>query len=342
MKRNLGFLLLLLVGGSFLIWWWSPRTPKDPRSAENPKPVPSCNVGYQEIALYRHVFVAQAKGFFKEESIEVNLRSFASANQLMQALIAGDLDATGLSNFEVALSVEGKDPDRFELVNVLLWGERSYPDFILVRSDGGISGFKELEGRTIGVHPGSATGAFSRTVLQKEGVDIGKCNFIEVTPATMQATVVAKRVDALYCMDPVATSLLETKQCTVLLANPLAKLFDPPIPISGTALSKKFLRERPDYARRVVRALEKAIRYLREPGHEKEVADYIAKYTPISVELATRMNPSEYWTLAEIDRKRVQALADRFLELKIVDKHVNVEDFIVPADYLNPPDAGKR
>jgi len=302
----------------------------------------ACAIGYQEIALYRHVFVAQAKGFFNEEGLEVKLTSLASGNNIMQALIANSIDVAGLTNLEVALSVESKDPGRFAMVNMLVWGERSFPDYILARTDSGINALKELEGRTIGVHPGSATGAFSRTVLQKEGVDISKCTFLEVTPATMQAAIVAKRIDALYCMDPVATSLLQSKQCVVLLANPLAKLSPLPIPISGTALSRKFMQERPEAARRVTRALEKAILYLRAPGHEKEVAEIISKYTPISTELATKMNASEYWTTLEVDPKLVQLLADRFWELKIVDRHVDVKNFIASPGFLTHRDASDR
>jgi len=52
------------------------------------------------------------------------------------------------------------------------------------------------------------------------------------------------------------------------------------------------------------------------------------------------MNPSQYWTLAEIDHKRVQALADRFVELKIIDKPVKVEDMILSADFLDLAHAG--
>jgi len=85
-------------------------------------------IGYQEIALYRHLFTAKAKGYFDQEGVNIEIKPFVSANRMMEGMISGDLDGTGLSNLQVALTVEGKDPGRFKIVNMLVWKEKSYPD----------------------------------------------------------------------------------------------------------------------------------------------------------------------------------------------------------------------
>ncbi|MDP8206584.1 MAG: ABC transporter substrate-binding protein [Candidatus Electryonea clarkiae] len=291
-------------------------------------------IGYQEIALYRHLFTAIERGYFDQEKVKVEVRPFVSANQMIQAMIAGKLDATGLSNMEVALSVESKDPDRFELVNMLVWKDNSFPDYILARKGSDIDSLKQLEGHVVGLHPGSAVRGFSKAVLEYFGLDLSGISFLELKPAIMQSSVSAGRVDGVYCMDPVATTLVETGEAHVLVANPLKYIFAPPIPISGTALSKILINERPDDARKIIRALEKAIIYMRQPGHEDEIAGYIAKYTPISPEMSLKMNDSEYWTTEEIDRERIQALADKFIELEIIDKAVEITNIMIPKDFL--------
>jgi NitT/TauT family transport system substrate-binding protein len=287
-------------------------------------------IGYQQIALYRHLFTAKEKGFFDQEGVKVDLQNVPSGNGMMEGLISGQLDGGGLVNLQVGLTVQAKDPNRFNFVNFQVWRDKSYPDYILIRSGSNIKSIKELEGHTMGLHPGSAVKAFSRVVLQHFNVDVDKVNFIELEPSVMQAAVTAGRVDAVYAMDPVATTLVDTGQCTVLVPNPMQYIFPSPVPISGSALSTKFLNERPEDARKVIRALDNAILYMREPGHEDEIAGYIAKYTPITKEMALRLNPSEYWTLTEADRARVQELASRFEQLQIVNKAGDVNSIIFP------------
>jgi NitT/TauT family transport system substrate-binding protein len=290
----------------------------------------SASIGYQEIALSRHLFTAQEKGFFKDEGVNVDIKPIVSANRLMDSMLAAQLDGAALINLQVALTIEGKDPNRVKLVNLQVWKEKSFPDYILVRSATKINSINQLEGHTVGLHPGSAVKAFSKTVFQHFNVNVDKVSFIELDPAQMQAAVTAGRVDAVYAMDPAATTLVESGLCHVLIANPMKYIFNAPVPISGTVLSTKFLSEHPQEAQKIIKALDRAIIYMREQGHEEEIAGFIAKYTPISKEMALKLNPSEYWTQSEIDLSRVQALADRFQELRIIEKKIDVSSILLP------------
>lgn len=316
-------IILLLVFGYFSRSW---------HNGNNTKPV--VRIGYQEISLFRHLFIAHAKGYFDEEGVQVEIKPFVSANRLIEGVVSGELEGTGLTNLQVALTIQTKDPGRIKLANMMVWGERSYPDYIITRTDADIKDIKQLEGRTIGLHPGSAVKAFSRIVFQHFNVNIEKCHFLELEPTMMQSAILAGRVDALYCMDPIATNLVENGQCRVLLPNPMMYIFAPPVPISGTIFSASFLTERPEDAKRVIRALDKAIYYMREPKHEEEIAGYIAQYTPIGRQVALRLNPAEYWTVPEIDRERVQALANQFYDLRIIEKTVDINDLLISEKFF--------
>lgn len=290
-------------------------------------------IGYQEISLYQHLFTAAEKNFFEDEGVRVELVSFTSANQMAQALIAGQIQGTGLTNLQVALSVQAADTGLFKFVNMLVWRDRSYPDYILVRTGAGVDSLTQLRGKTLGLHPGSAVRAFATAVLERDGLDPETVNMVELQPDVMQSSVAAGRVDALYCMDPVATSLLASGQAKVLVANPMSRIFQAPVPISGAVLSRTLLNGQPEDARRIILALDRAIEYVRDSTHRREVAGYIAKYTPVDSALALRMNPSDYWTSQEIDAGRIQALANRFQELGIVDTAVDVQSFLLASTH---------
>ena len=290
-------------------------------------------IGYQEIALYRHIFTAQEKGYFEDEGLNVELKSFASGNQMMEAFLSNQIDALGLTNLPVALTIEGKQSNQLKLINFLVWRENAYPDYIITRKGANISTPKELEGHTIGLHPGSAVRAFSKTVFEHFNIDQNTIRTIELKPNIMQSTMIAGNVDAVYCMDPVATTLFLTGECDTLISNPMQYIFPAPTPISGTAVSTKLSNENPAKVKKLIKAIDRSIEYMRESGHENEIAGYIAKFTPIKEQHALQMNPSVYWTFEEIQSDRVQAIANKFFELGIVEKKIEIEEMLLKKDF---------
>jgi ABC-type nitrate/sulfonate/bicarbonate transport system substrate-binding protein len=293
-------------------------------------------IGYQEIALYQHIFTAFEKGYFKEEGLDVELKSFASANQMMEAFLAGKIDVLGLNNLQVALTIQGKQENQFKFINFLVWSNNAYPDYIITRKDAKIRNPLGLEGHTIGLHPGSAVKGFSQAVFSHFNLNSSKITTIELKPEIMQSTLIAGKVDAVYCMDPVATTLFLSGQCDTLIPNPMQYIFPAPTPISGTSVSAKLVGTNPEAVKKLIKALNKAIEYLRNPQNKNEIAGYIAKYTPVKKEQTLKMNPSVYWTFSEIQPDRVQSLANKFFELKIVDKKIEVGSMLLQRDFLDP------
>lgn len=285
-------------------------------------------IGYQETSLYQHIFIAQEKGFFQDENIEVELIPFKSANQMMQALITGDIDILGLTNLQVALTVEGKEKGKFKMINFLVWEKESYPDYVITKKGLGIKSLKDLEGKTLGLHPGSAVKAFASAILKLNYVNEDKVTTIELEPSLMQSSLLSNNVQAVYCMDPAATNILNTGEGEIIMSNPMQYIFPAPTPISGTAISSKLTNEKPELSKRIIEAINKGIDYTRNSEHENEILLMIEKYTPIKTEIMKKMNPSEYWKSNEIDINRVQQLSDKFLELGIVDKPIQVSEII--------------
>lgn len=326
-KENWYYFLIIIIGIIVYVVW-SQNLFKFKGEKNN-----KIDIGYQEIALYRHIFTAQEKGYFEVEGLNVQLISFASGNQMMEAFLSNHIDALGLTNLPVALTIEGKEQNQLKLINFLVWKENAYPDYIISRKKANISIPKDLEGKTVGLHPGSAVRAFSKTVFKHFNLDQSKIRTIELKPGVMQSTLIAGNVDAVYCMDPAATTLFITGECDTLISNPMQYIFPAPTPISGTAISTKLSEKNPELTAKLIRAIDKAIDYMREPGHENEIAEYIAKYTPIKKEQALKMNPSVYWKYDEIQTKRVQAIANKFFELGIVEKKIDTDKILLQLDF---------
>jgi ABC-type nitrate/sulfonate/bicarbonate transport system substrate-binding protein len=318
--------LTAIVGAAFVLWRMMEQRDNSSRTGATSKA--TYLIGYQQTSLYRHLFVAKEKGFFEEEGVHVDLEPIQSGNRMLESLIAGRLDGAGLVNLQVGATADAKDPGRFKIVNFLVWDGEHYPDYILVPVDSAIRDLRDLSGKRLGTHPGSAVRAFASALLKQEGLGPDDVQLVELEPADMQSAFIAKAIDALYCMDPVATTLLVEQHGRPLLQNPMSEIFPPPIPISGTALGRRLIVDHPDDAARIVRALDRAILYLRQPAPQTEAAAFTAKYTQASVGLEERVKPPNYWTSTEIELPRVQALVDRFAELGVVPERVAVETFV--------------
>lgn len=321
LKVALGAIIILIIV-IVLVWFY--KFDKKPVASESYK----VSIGYQQIALYCHIFVAKEKGFFKKRGLDVNLIKFSSANLQLQALLADQIDATGLSNMNVIMIIESKEPRTLKLGPFLVWDENSYPDYILTRKGAGISRLQDLENRTIGLHPGSAVRAFSRTVLSPI-IDISKCTFIEIKPPTMYDALASKRIDALYCMDPVPTVAIDKGIAEVLLPNPMSRIVPPPTPISAVTFTTKKVKDNSSLVYKIVFAIEDAIDYMRKSEASHEIAEIIAKYTPISADISLKMNPSEFWKLSEVDHDRVKFLANKFAEVGAAPAITNVKNLIL-------------
>jgi NitT/TauT family transport system substrate-binding protein len=298
-------------------------------------------VGYQELSLYRHMFTAKEKGFFGDEGLNVELKPFVSANLLADALLSGQIQATGLTNLQVGLTIEQKQPGEIVFGQFLVWGPKAFPDYIIVPVNSAITSISQLRGKTLGLHPGSAVRAFARTVLEKSGVQSNEVKSLELEPAIMQSALIAGRVDALYCMDPVATNLVASGQGKILLANPMSEVFAAPVPISAVAFRRRLMAERAEDVQGFLRAIDRSIRFMRLPGHEQEIAGFIAKYTKTTPQLILKENPSQFWTTDETDPSRVQALADRFTDLHIITSGVHVQSMLLSAP-VSPSATQKR
>lgn len=295
-------------------------------SKDTTSPQVKVRIGVQHISPHQHIFAGQEYGLFAKHGLTAEVVRFASANLLMDALLARRIDV-GLINLQVAGTVAAKDPGKFQIVNVLVWGETTFPDYVIVPKSSSIKTLSDLKGKTLGLHPGSAVRAFSKTLLTMQGLDPKDITTSQVEPGNMAAALASGSVDALYCMDPVATQLMSSGQGQVLLANPMRMIFPPPVPISGTAVSSDLLKADRDTALKMIRALDESIDSLRTKT-PTDIAALVAKTTGGDATLEQKMNRVMYWKSTEIDRRRVSDLLVRFADLGIVPPDVTAADLL--------------
>ena len=97
-----------------------------------------------------------------------------------------------------------------------------------------------------------------------------------------------------------------------------------PFPNVGFTISTKVVNENTDLAKRIIRAIEKAIIYGRS---NPEIANRSAsKYIKISEDILNKLRYPEQVLGKEIDKKRVQEVADLYAQRGLIPQKINIDD----------------
>src|SRR4051812_20859199 len=95
----------------------------------------TARIGYLNITASLPLFIAEKEGFFAEEKIQIETLQIASSNQLIDAIVAGNLDAFVEASAVPVLAVEIQSPGRLKVFSVSSITKAAPFDAILVKED---------------------------------------------------------------------------------------------------------------------------------------------------------------------------------------------------------------
>lgn len=263
-------------------------------------------IGYLRLVMSLPTFVAAEKGFFAQEGLEVELIPFQSGTGIVDALIAGRIDANCGSAIVTHWFGEQNVSGRFKIF--LLYGSTSMEDntfVVVVRKDSSIKDLKGLKGKKVGHFPGVTqvvlTKAVIRTQTDPEGVML-----TEVPPPNMVPALAAGQIDAFFTPEPFGMMAVSKGVGRYLIKSPLSFLrLKKGIPGGVFSFTAKFLKDSPELAGKVKAAQEKAVDYIR--GHEQEARPYLVKYTGLPEPVAMTIPFDKWIKMEEFNKEAGQA-----------------------------------
>ncbi len=240
--------------------------------------------------------VAHKKGFLKQEGLDAEILVMRPATSLA-ALSNGDIDYTMLTGSVLRAAIAGIP------VKVVAGFVNSSPHALVSRQE--FKSVKDLKGRTIGVgNFGSATHVLARIMIKHAGIDVEKdVRFVALGGDSGRLAGLQKGlVDAAMASPPWD---FEAKKMGFVVLGRAYEYLN--YPLSGLGVNVKKLQQKPAEVKKVIKALIKGSRFIRENKDE-------------SVQI-----------LAEWGRvPREQALASYDSTVKVVSM-----DGSIPADGLN-------
>ena len=163
-------------------------------------------VGGKSLFYYLPLTIAERKGYFKDEGLEVEIPDFPGGAKALQALIGGSADlVSGAYEHTITQQAKGQNIEALVL-------QGKYAGIVLGMSKAKAAAYKspaDLKGMKIGVTaPGSSTNMFVNVLLAKAGLKPDAVSIIGVG-ATAGAVAIMKRgeIDAISNLDPVIAQL---------------------------------------------------------------------------------------------------------------------------------------
>ncbi|WP_413767783.1 ABC transporter substrate-binding protein [Rhodococcus pyridinivorans] len=259
------------------------------------------------------VYVAQMKGYFADNDLEIELTPAANGATTINALISGSTDLALVSYPSIIKAVDSGLPVTIAATGID--GTDDYKGGIYVRSDSSAATAADLLGKKVATPSlGSVGDIFLRGVLLSEGLDYNQVDFVELPQANMATALAAGDVDAAFITEPTLSSALETVDLrSIAYQNGPQGLF---------ATSEKVIETNPDAIRAFRAALARAVEDIELDPHAV-AAETLPRFSDMDEDTARNMNLPEYVT--EYEAEDVQSVIDLMVEVGIVKESFSAD-----------------
>jgi NitT/TauT family transport system substrate-binding protein len=241
------------------------------------KPKVALGVGGKPLLYYLPLTIAERRGFFKDQGLEVDINDFGGGAKSLQALVGGSVDVvTGAYEHTIRMQAKGQD------VRALVELGRFPAIVIAVRKDRAdkIRSAADFRGAKIGVTaPGSSTALTAQYAMVKAGLRPTDAAFIGIGGgAGAVAAMKQGQIDVIAHLDPVIAKL-EADGDIIIIVDTRTEagtraLFGGSNPAAVLYTREDFIQKNPKTAQALVNAFVKTLKWL-ESASPEDIADTV-------------------------------------------------------------------
>lgn len=193
--------------------------------------------------------VSYVKEIAKDCGIGVDLKIFAKGPDIMQAMLAGELDV-GATASEAAISARGNGAQVYIVGGFAKGGAR-----LLATPESGIKSAADLKGKKVGVTRGSIQEVLLAAEMAKHGLKARDVNLIYLGYPDLNQALLQKQVDAIMQTEPQSAQAIARGFGLEVL-----KPYDTPVgsPIRTLVMTEKFYGEKRPVAAKFMECFVKA------------------------------------------------------------------------------------
>lgn len=215
-------------------------------------------VGVLPVADFAPVYIAQDKGYFADEGLQVQTQVMQNAAAIAPSVINGQLQfGTGAVTPFIAAAQKGLPLRAVANMADTAATPATDPSAILVAGGSSLKRPRDLVNHKVAVNGlGAITHVAAAEAIAKDGGDPTSVTFVAMPFPDMIPALKQGRIDAASVVEPFLT--LGTAQDATAISHPYTTAFAPGRTMAVMFSAQPFLDKNPDVAHRFVRALNRA------------------------------------------------------------------------------------
>ena len=292
-------------------------------------------IGVNPVSSSLPLYVGLAKGYFKDEGLEIEQTQLIGAPPNVAALISGQIDvASNLTTIDAA-NAQLKKPGVAMYIAINSQNRTYQMEQFVVREGlvDKVKTLKDFKGLKLMSAPGPANLNTAKGILAKMGLKDGDYTIDQLDMGQHVNALKAGTFDGGYTLEPSATIMANIGAGKTIEAGVIAKyiLGDPKADAfaAGCALSSDFIAKRPDVAKRFADAWAKAIVFInKEPDAARK---YLAKNTMTPDNVVDTVPMLGYIMTKDMNAKQLgylQTFTDFGTEIGVVPEKIDVKKYL--------------
>jgi NitT/TauT family transport system substrate-binding protein len=209
--------------------------------------------------LHAWFYWAKAKGYFTAENLDVTLDQGEGSAAAVTRVMSGAYDA-GFGDINAIIQNAATKPGEAPVMVYMIYNKA--PFALLAKADGPIKNLKSLEGSKLGTPAGGASFKLLPLLAKQNGVDYGKINITQVSPALQEQMLLQGQVDSVAVFS--ATSYLNLVSLKLDPDKDFRWMFYSDLGLdlysNGVLVSPKLLKAQPEAVKGLLRAVNRSIK----------------------------------------------------------------------------------
>jgi NitT/TauT family transport system substrate-binding protein len=234
-------------------------------------PADSISIGFLPGQTAAEAYIAQDKGFFNENSLNVTIKDYDSGVAAVDGMLRGEIDLAGAAEIALVYSAFNHQP-----ISAITVANKVESSYLVGRRDRGIENVSDLDGKQVGVSLHTIAGFYLGRFLEMHGISPDRVNLIDIDFAQTVDALVNGSIDAAATIQPYVDTINNK-----LGTNAISWNIQSSQVTFGIFIGKNdWIKEHPDLLERYLKALEQANDYiLKHPDEAKTVLKNRFNYT---------------------------------------------------------------
>jgi len=226
------------------------------------------------------VQVAQEKGYFAEQGLDVNLVKFTAGKLALQSFLAGGLDFAVVGDVPVTLAkMQG---NKFYVLSQIANCPGENPVLVHGKNITDVKEYFASTKRKLVTSAGGTPEFYTYNFLKYYGIDSNQIEIIAQNPADMPATFIGGFVDAMSVFEPYPSIAEEQLKGETSRLEIPSEIYSPSYVIVA---NKKWVDANPKKAEAILKALIQAQKYvISNPKDAKQIIAKVSGFDPKLIE----------------------------------------------------------